>query len=94
MATHKSAVKRAKQNEKKRERNSGLRATTRTALKKARTSVEAAKTSDEAKQALQLGERLLRKATSKGVIPAGRVNRLVSRLASAISRRFSSTAAK
>lgn len=88
MANHRSAVKRALQNEKRRERNAGVRATTKTALKKARAGVESAKNAAEAKTALQVGERMLRKAISKGVVPAGRVNRLVSRLAAAISRRF------
>lgn len=78
MANHKSAIKRARQNEVRRERNRAIKTRVRTTLKRARAAVESG--SDEAPELVRSAESQLRRAASKGVIPAERASRLVSRL--------------
>lgn len=89
MANHKSAIKRARQNEKRNKRNTGVRSLTRTALKKALDEIQKASSVEEAKKALSAGERALRKAASKGVLPKQRAGRKASRLALMVNRKFS-----
>ena len=79
MANHKSAVKRARQTLVRRDRNRGIRSRVRATLKQAREAVDAG--ADDAPQQVRQAERELRRAASRGVIPAGRASRLVSRLA-------------
>lgn len=88
MANVKSAEKRARQNDKRRERNSALRAKAKTEAKKALTAITAASSRDEALKALSEGERAIQKAASKGVLPKERASRKVSRLALAVSKKF------
>lgn len=84
MAHHKSAKKRARQALKRRDRNRDVRSGVKTAIKKARTA--AGSGDDEtARQALRAAESLIRRAASKGVLPKGRADRQVSRLARAAS---------
>ena len=80
MAQHKSAEKRARQSLKQRDRNRGIASRVKTRVKQFRAAAEsgdAAATSE----ALRLAEGELRRAASKGVLPASRVNRQVARLA-------------
>lgn len=88
MANHKSAIKRARQNDKRRVRNSSLRAKARTEVKKALDAIKAAATSDDATKALRAGERALYKAVGKGVIAKETASRKVSRMALAIRTKF------
>ena len=83
MATHKSAVKRARQALRRRARNRQVRSRLRSAVKAVRDAVATGK-SDEAAQSLRLAEGILRKAASKGVIPKQRASRQVARLARAV----------
>ena len=83
MATHKSAVKRARQALRRRDRNRQVRTRLRSAVKAVR---EAVATGDREQATLSLrqAEGILRKAASKGVIPKQRASRQVARLARAV----------
>ena len=88
MANIKSAIKRNKQNEKKRIRNRVVRGSTRTQIKKAQILIEEGDVKGSA-EAVMLAISALDKAAAKGVIhmnnAARRKSRLVKRLA-AISK--------
>lgn len=77
MANHKSAIKRIKQNERRRIRNKAVRTRVKNVTKALREAV-AANTDVEAKlrEAIQVIDR----AASKGVIPKRRASRKISRL--------------
>jgi small subunit ribosomal protein S20 len=78
LANHESARKRARQNPALRDRNRAVKSRLRTILKEARSALEAAQ--DDAAERVKRAERELQRAASKGVIPARRASRLVSRL--------------
>jgi len=80
LANHKSAVKRIRQTERRRERNRHVRSGMRSAVKRFRQAVEAEDRDDAAAQ-FTLVERTIRKAASKGLIPQRRADRSISRLA-------------
>jgi len=84
VATHKSAVKRARQALRRRSRNRNLRSRMRTAVKQARAALPAG--GEPASAALKEAESLLRRAASRGVIPKKRASRHVSRLAKSANR--------
>jgi small subunit ribosomal protein S20 len=79
MANIKSAIKRIRQNEKRRVRNAAVRSTVRTAVKSTRTALEASQ-ADQAREALARTIRLLDKAVTKGVIHRNAAARRKSRL--------------
>lgn len=79
MATHKSALKRQRQNEKKRARNVHIRSTLKTVVKRVRLAVEA-KDVEKARTALAEAIPAINKAKSKGVIHGNTASRKVSRL--------------
>jgi small subunit ribosomal protein S20 len=80
MANIKSAMKRIRQNEKRRTRNAAVRSTVRTALKGARAEIEGGQV-DQAREALQRTIQVLDKAVTKGVIHRNTAARKKSRLA-------------
>jgi small subunit ribosomal protein S20 len=84
MANHKSAIKRIRQNEKRRIYNRMYRSRTRTFVKKARTVIAAGKSTDLALEATRAALRELDIAAAKGVIhkrnAARRKSRLMARL--------------
>jgi len=88
LANIKSAIKRNKQNEKKRIRNRVVRGSTRTFIKKAHVAIESGE-SKESVDAVQVAISALDKAAAKGVIhknnAARRKSRLMKRL-SAVSK--------
>ncbi len=86
MANHKSAIKRNRQNIKRREHNRGRRAEVRTALKKASAAVAAGGNSDEAKKLAREAESLMSKASKKGLFHKATLARKISRLASKASK--------
>ena len=94
MATHISAEKRARQSEKRRERNLMVRTVTKSNVKKALEGITKATSKEEAMKALSLGEKALQKAVSKGVLPRERASRKTARLAHAIRKKFSKTSAR
>ncbi|MCC6614998.1 MAG: 30S ribosomal protein S20 [Anaerolineae bacterium] len=83
MANHKSALKRMRQNEKRRAYNRMFRSRARTFVKKARLVIDTEKT-DDAVEATREAMRELDRAASKGVIhkrnAARRKSRLMARL--------------
>ena len=79
MATHKSALKRQKQSEKRSLRNVHIRSTLKTLIKKVRLAVEA-NDIDKARTALAEAIPAIDKAKSQGVIHRNTASRKVSRL--------------
>lgn len=84
MANHKSALKRNRQNEKKRLQNKHIRSTLRTSIKRVREAV-AAKDGAAANEALKAVIPVIDKAASKGVIHVNNASRNVSRLSKLVS---------
>ena len=84
MATHKSAEKRARQSEARRQRNRHMKTRVRTVVKEFEAAV--AGTAQGAQDKFRAAERALRKAASKGLIPKRRASRTVSRLAKRLHR--------
>ncbi len=80
MANHKSAEKRARQNEKRRRRNSAIKSAVRTAIKKFQAYLDAGDKENASRQ-LQAACRALDKAWSKHVLHKNNVARRKSRLA-------------
>ena len=79
LANHKSALKRNKQNIARNERNTRIRSTLRTLVKKVRTAV-AEKNQEAAAAALALAVPYIDKASSKGVLHDATASRKISRL--------------
>ncbi len=79
MANHKSAIKRIKQNEKRNERNTHIKSTLKTFIKRVREAA-AAKDATAAQQALVAAIPVVDGAASKGVIHRSTASRNVSRL--------------
>ena len=79
MASHASAIKRAKQNEKRSLRNLHMKTTVKTAIKRVRQAVEE-KDVEAAKKALQLAIPLIQKGRSKGIFHKNTSARKISRL--------------
>ena len=79
MANHKSAVKRIKQNRKRNERNTHIKSTLKTFIKRVREAA-AAKDAVAAREALGAAVPVIDGAASKGVIHRSTASRNVSRL--------------
>ncbi len=79
MANHPSALKRARQNEKRRARNASVRTRVRNLMKKVRKSIEE-KDISKAQQALSEAIPQIQKAGAKGVLHRNTAGRYVSRL--------------
>ena len=85
MANHKSALKRARQSEIRRVRNSGYKSNAKKAVKALRAAV-ANESADEAKEGLVRTTSLIQKTASKGVIHKNTASRKISRLARQVNR--------
>ncbi len=79
MANHKSALKRIRSSEKRRQRNRVVRGSTRSAVRKARTTLQAGKVQD-AEAAVLGAVSALDRAAEKGVIHKNNAARRKSRL--------------
>jgi small subunit ribosomal protein S20 len=79
LATHLSAIKRARQNEKRRLRNLNIRTTVKSSVKKVRVAIEK-KDLEGAQKALSKAIPLIQKADSKGVFHKNTSARKISRL--------------
>lgn len=84
MATHKSAEKRARQNEKRRLRNKAVQTGLKRGIKSVRQAIEA-KDPEAAAQTLTQVAPAIDKAASKGVIHRKTASRKISRLAKAVA---------
>jgi len=82
---HKSALKRAKQSEKKKHRNKAVMSTLKTLVKKVVVSAEA-KESQDIKENLRLATAYIDKVGGKGLIHKNKASRIVSRLTTRVNR--------
>jgi small subunit ribosomal protein S20 len=85
VANHKSAAKRARQEPRRRERNSAVKSRVKTSVKAFEAALESGD-AEAAKARLGTAERELRRAASRGVLPRTRVSRKVSRLAKRLAQ--------
>ena len=85
MANHKSALKRAKQTIKRNARNTALRSSVRTALKKYRALIDA-KDKEQAQATLPSVYKKLDMAVTKGVMHKNNASRKKSRLTQALNK--------
>lgn len=85
MANHKSALKRARQSEIRRVRNSGYKSNTKKTIKALRAAVTKSSV-DEAKDGLVQTTSIIQKTASKGVIHKNTAARKISRLARQVNR--------
>ena len=85
MANHKSAIKRNRQNEKRADRNRGLRTQVKSHVKKVLTAVEA-KNEEEAQKSLREAETVITKVASKGVLHSRSASRKISGLAKKVQQ--------
>ena len=85
MANHKSALKRARQNEVKRIRNKGYKTRVKKAVKEVRTALSNDSV-DQAKKSFVKTVSIVQKAASKGVIHRNQASRKISRLATQINQ--------
>ncbi len=79
MATHLSALKRARQNQKRRLRNLNFKTTVKSSIKKVREAIER-KDAEDAQKVLLKAIPLIQKAQSKGVFHKNTSARKISRL--------------
>ena len=89
MANHKSALKRARQNEVKKIRNLGYKTRVKKAIKQVRVDI-AENSKEKAQESLRLAVSIMQKSASKGVIPRKRASRKISNLATQINQIASS----
>ncbi len=85
MAHHKSALKRIRQNDKRRLRNRFHKVRMRTFIKRFRTAVDAGDL-DAAKENFDISLRLVNRTRSRGVIHRNTADRTVSRLTKALNK--------
>ncbi|MGH7233474.1 MAG: 30S ribosomal protein S20 [Nitrospiraceae bacterium] len=81
---HKSTIKRARQSEKRNQRNRTVISSVKSVMKKVLSAVEE-KNADEAKTSLREATSALNKAVTKGVIKRNTASRRVSRLAAKVN---------
>ena len=84
MASHISALKRARQNEKRRVRNLHVDTSVKSIIKKVRSSIEA-KDAEGARKALAKAIPLIQRAQSKGVFHKNTISRKISHLTRAVN---------
>lgn len=89
MANHKSALKRARQNEGKRVRNMGYKTRTKNVVKEVRAAI-ANNSEDQGKESLRKATSIIQKTASKGAIHKKKASRKISRLARQVNQITSS----
>jgi len=89
---HKSALKRERQSERRRNRNRGALSALKTAVKKVESAL-AANNRDQAKALFVVATAALDRAADKRIVPANRAARKISRLALRINKTESAPAA-
>lgn len=85
MATHKDAIKRNRQNEKRRARNRHYRSMMRTQIKRLRAAIEQGDAAAAAEQ-LPQAVSVIQRVRSKGIIHSRQADRRVSRLTLAVGK--------
>ncbi len=84
MPNHKSAIKRVRQNEKRRLRNRHIMSTTRTYIKAVRAAIDGGN-AEAAREALPKAVNALNASVTKGVIHRNQAARKISRLTKAVN---------
>lgn len=84
MPNHKSAMKRVRQNEKRRIRNRHIMSTTRTYIKAVRAAIDSGN-AEAAREALPKAVNALNAAVTKGVVHRNQASRKISRLTVAVN---------
>ena len=90
MANHKSAFKRARQNEVKRIRNRSYKTRVKKAVREVRNAVEGGNSVEQAQQSFTRAVSIIQKTASNGVIHKNQAARKISRLARRINQLSSS----
>ncbi len=85
MATHKSAMKRARQNEVRRLRNKNYRTRSKNMIKEVRAAI-ADNSADQARESLKDSVSVIQKSVSKGVVHKNTAARKISRLSRRINQ--------
>lgn len=85
MANHKSALKRARQNEVRRVRNKGYKTKVKKAIKEVRTDIEN-NSGEQARENFVKAVSVIQKTASKGIIHRNQAARKISRLARQINQ--------
>lgn len=85
MANHKSALKRARQNEVRRVRNKGYKTKVKKAIKEVRANIES-NSGDQARESFVKAVSIIQKTASKGIIHRNQASRKISRLARQINQ--------
>jgi small subunit ribosomal protein S20 len=85
LANHKSAIKRARQNEVRRLRNKNYRTRSKNMIKEVRTAI-ADNSADQARENLKNSVSVIQKSASKGVIHKNTAARKISRLSRRINQ--------
>ena len=79
MANHKSALKRARQNEVRRVRNKGYKTRVKKAIREVRTAIDG-NSAEQARESLVKAVSIIQKTASKGVVHGNNASRKISRL--------------
>jgi small subunit ribosomal protein S20 len=85
LANHKSALKRARQNEVRRVRNKGYKTRVKKAIKEVRTAIEN-NSAEQAQENFVKAVSIIQKTASKGIIHRNQASRKISRLARQINQ--------
>ncbi len=85
MATHKSAIKRARQNRKRRLRNRMYKTRVKNAIRKVKEAV-AQNSLEEAQKRLSLAVSIIQKTAGKGIIHKRNASRKISRLSKMVNK--------
>ncbi len=85
MANHKSALKRAKQNEVRRIRNKGYKTRVKKAIREVRTAI-ANGSQEQAQESFIEAVSVIQKTASKGIIHRNQASRKISRLAQQVNQ--------
>lgn len=85
MANHKSALKRARQNEVRRVRNKGYKTKVKKAIKEVRTDIEN-NSGEKARESFVKAVSVIQKTASKGIIHRNQASRKISRLARQVNQ--------
>ena len=85
MANHKSALKRARQNEVRRVRNKGYKTQVKKAIREVRTAIEN-NSADQAQESFVKAVSIIQKTATKGIIHSNQASRKISRLARQVNQ--------
>lgn len=86
MANHKSALKRARQNEVRNSRNRAIKSRIKTAVRRVNEAINNKEAPEEAEKALQEAVPVIQKAATKGTLHKKTASRKVSRLTKRINK--------